>query len=53
MLDAKLVRNATNDIAAQLKKRGFVFDVAKFNALEEQRKQLRDCVAQVKKDAGG
>lgn len=41
MLDPKLFRNSIDTIAAQLKKRGFVLDVAKFNALEEQRKQLQ------------
>src|SRR5579872_2495045 len=41
MLDPKLVRSSIDTIAAQLKPRGFVVDVAKFNALEEQRKQLQ------------
>jgi seryl-tRNA synthetase len=41
MLDPKLVRSSIDTVAAQLKKRGFVLDVAKFNALEEQRKQLQ------------
>lgn len=41
MLDIKLVRNSMDDVAAQLKKRGFVFDIAKYNALEEQRKALQ------------
>ena len=41
MLDPKLVRNSIDNIAAQLKKRGFVLDIAKFTALEEQRKQLQ------------
>lgn len=41
MLDPKLFRNSIDTIAAQLKKRGFVLDVAKFNALEDQRKQLQ------------
>jgi seryl-tRNA synthetase len=41
MLDPKLFRNSIDTIAAQLKKRGFVLDVAKFNALEGQRKQLQ------------
>ncbi len=41
MLDPKLVRSSIDNVAAQLKKRGFVLDVAKFNALEEQRKHLQ------------
>lgn len=39
MLDPKLIRSSIDNVAAQIKKRGFVMDVAKFNALEEQRKQ--------------
>jgi len=39
MLDPKLIRNSIDTIAAQLKKRGFIVDVAKFHALEEQRKK--------------
>lgn len=41
MLDPKLVRNSIDTVAAQLKKRGFVVDIAKFNALEERRKSLQ------------
>lgn len=41
MLDPKLIRQSIETIAAQIKKRGFVMDVAKFNALEDQRKQLQ------------
>lgn len=41
MLDPKLVRSSIDTVAAQLKKRGFVIDVAKFNAMEEQRKHLQ------------
>lgn len=41
MLDPKLVRNSIDTVAAQLKKRGFVLDVATFNRLEEQRKSLQ------------
>ncbi len=41
MLDPKLVRNSIDVVALQLKKRGFTLDVAKFNLLEEQRKQLQ------------
>ena len=41
MLDPKLIRNNPEQIAAQLSKRGFVLDVAKFNALEEKRKTFQ------------
>jgi seryl-tRNA synthetase len=41
MLDPKLIRSSVDSIAAQLKKRGFVMDVATFNTLEEKRKQLQ------------
>lgn len=41
MLDPKLVRNSFETVAAQIKKRGVVLDVAKFNSLEEKRKQLQ------------
>ena len=41
MLDPKLFRNTLDVTAAQLKKRGFVVDVAKFNSLEEKRKNLQ------------
>lgn len=41
MLDPKLVRSSIETVAAQLKLRGFVIDVAKFNALEDQRKHLQ------------
>ena len=41
MLDPKLVRNDPGQVAAALKKRGFVLDVEAIRALEEQRKQLQ------------
>jgi len=41
MLDAKLLRADPERIAAQLARRGFVFDVAEFQALEAQRKTLQ------------
>jgi seryl-tRNA synthetase len=41
MLDPKVVRNSIDTVAAHLKKRGFMVDVAKFNSLEEQRKNLQ------------
>ncbi len=41
MLDSKLVRSSIDNVAAQLKKRGFVVEVDKYNALEERRKNLQ------------
>lgn len=41
MLDSKLVRSSIDTVAAQLLKRGFVVDVAKYNGLEERRKNLQ------------
>lgn len=41
MLDPKLVRHSIDNIAARLQTRGFVLDVAKFNAMEEQRKEMQ------------
>lgn len=41
MLDPKLIRQSIDTIAAQMNKRGFIIDVATFNQLEEQRKQLQ------------
>lgn len=41
MLDLKKLRQSVDGVAAQLKKRGFQFDVALFNRLEEQRKKLQ------------
>jgi len=41
MLDPKIVRSSIETVAAQIKKRGFVMDIAKFNLLEDKRKQLQ------------
>lgn len=41
MLDPKLIRSSIDTVAAQLAKRGFLIDVAKFNELEEKRKSLQ------------
>lgn len=41
MLDPKLLRNDPAAMAAQLQRRGFIFDVAGFNALESERKQVQ------------
>src|SRR5262245_5819221 len=39
MLDSKLLRTEPEKVAANLKRRGFQLDVAKLQALEEQRKK--------------
>ena len=41
MLDTKLLRADIDNVAEQLAKRGFKFDTAQFNALEELRKKLQ------------
>jgi seryl-tRNA synthetase len=41
MLDPKLIRSSIDTVAAQLKTRGFVLDVAKINSLEEKRKHMQ------------
>ncbi|WP_068546339.1 serine--tRNA ligase [Thalassotalea crassostreae] len=41
MLDTKLLRADIDNVAEQLAKRGFKFDTAQFNALEEMRKKLQ------------
>ncbi|MBX3708834.1 MAG: serine--tRNA ligase [Gammaproteobacteria bacterium] len=41
MLDPKLIRSSIDTVAARIETRGFVMDIAKFNALEEQRKHLQ------------
>lgn len=41
MLDAKRVRAETNEIASQLAKKKYHFDVAAFDALEEKRKAIQ------------
>lgn len=41
MLDSKLLRTATEEVAKGLAKRGFVLDVAKIQALEEKRKEIQ------------
>ncbi|HEY7377576.1 MAG TPA: serine--tRNA ligase [Steroidobacteraceae bacterium] len=41
MIDPRLLRTEPEKVAANLARRGFVFDVAAFAALEEQRKQLQ------------
>src|SRR5690606_20326475 len=41
MLDPKLLRGQLDEVAARLKTRGYVLDVAAFQALEEKRKSLQ------------
>ena len=41
MIDPKLLRNSAADVAANLARRGFEFDVAAYLALEERRKALQ------------
>lgn len=41
MLDPKRLRSDVNAVAAQLKKRGFSFDIVQFTALEERRKTMQ------------
>lgn len=41
MLDPKLLRTQPDAVAAQLARRGFQFDLERFNALEARRKQLQ------------
>ena len=41
MLDPRLLRNALNETAAQLRRRGFELDVDRINALEARRKALQ------------
>lgn len=41
MLDPKLIRNSIDKVAHNLKKRGFILDIAKLNKLEADRKRLQ------------
>ena len=41
MIDPKILRQETNDVAANLLRRGFEFDAAAYLALEERRKTLQ------------
>ncbi len=41
MLDSKLLRTATEDVAKGLAKRGYELDVAKIQSLEEKRKEIQ------------
>ena len=41
MIDPKLLRASTDEVAANLARRGFDFDIAAYQALEERRKKLQ------------
>lgn len=41
MLDPKVIRQDVEAVAKQLKSRGFILDTARFNSLENQRKELQ------------
>src|SRR6218665_2012419 len=41
MLDPKLLRSQPEQVAQQLARRGFTFDLTRFQALESRRKQLQ------------
>lgn len=41
MLDPKLLRQSAETVLTQLKKRGYVLDLARYQSLEDQRKQLQ------------
>lgn len=41
MLDLKLIRSNPSAVAEQLRKKGYEFDVQRFNALEEERKAIQ------------
>ena len=50
MLDPKLLRNAIDEVAAKLGKRGFKLDIAKVNALEEKRKTFQVRMQELQND---
>ena len=41
MIDPKLLRQSTADVAANLLRRGFQFDAGEYLALDERRKQMQ------------
>ncbi|HEX9811628.1 MAG TPA: serine--tRNA ligase, partial [Burkholderiales bacterium] len=41
MLDPRLLRSQLDDVARRLARRGFVLDIAAFQALEDERKRLQ------------
>jgi seryl-tRNA synthetase len=50
MIDPKLLRQATDEVAKNLLKRGFEFDSAKYLALDEQRKHLQTSVESLRSE---
>jgi seryl-tRNA synthetase len=50
MIDPKLLRTATQDVADNLARRGHVFDVAAYQSLEERRKSLQVSVEQLQSE---
>jgi len=50
MIDPKLLRQATQDVADNLARRGFTFDVAGYQALEERRKELQVTTEQLQSE---
>ncbi len=50
MLDPKILRNETDAVAANLARRGFVFDADAYGALEQQRKKLQTEVEQLRNE---
>jgi len=47
MIDIQLLRNSLDAVAARLKTRGYVLDIAAFNALENRRKALQTATEQL------
>ncbi len=50
MIDPKLLRQSTQDVADQLSRRGFVLDVSAYQALEERRKELQVATEQLQSE---
>jgi seryl-tRNA synthetase len=50
MIDPKLLRQSTQDVADQLARRGFVLDVSAYQALEERRKELQVATEQLQSE---
>ena len=50
MIDPKLLRQATQDVADNLARRGFTFDVVGYQALEERRKELQVTTEQLQSE---
>lgn len=50
MIDPKLLRQDIHAIAANLKKRGFVLDIEKYQALEEKRKSIQSLTEELRNE---